>query len=88
MGILKLRKDVTLRGKKGDMAVMNLRKDVTLLGKKGNMVVLKFHKDVTFLGERGIPILKVNEDITLLFLKGQSGRYVALTTHPYLMPTS
>jgi len=36
MGILKLRKDVTLLGKKGDMAVMNLRKDVTLLGQRGH----------------------------------------------------
>jgi len=36
MSILKVRKDVTLLGEKGDMAVMNLPKDVTSLGQRGH----------------------------------------------------
>jgi hypothetical protein len=34
MAIVRVRKDVTLWGKSGEMAILNVRKDVTLLGEK------------------------------------------------------
>jgi len=36
MVTLKVRKDVTLLGKKGNMVVLKFHKDVTFLGEKGN----------------------------------------------------